>query len=183
MCEAQGQEVEPAAAAAAAVTGEDLPLGCSVAATVLGEGPVLEQVLRSMRRVDLDREMLQQSLEAGADAAQAVEVARALADHRWWPAPLREGALGLVAGGHAVPEVTRCLNQLAFSRLSEAQQRVAVAMMGDPDSGYALDGTAVAAALLGIALPSWDRRRPSSRTRVFTAASAAPSGASSRTSA
>jgi hypothetical protein len=178
---AQEEDVEPGAAVAVQLTGPDLAAGCAAVADLVGPRATLDAVLRSLRRVALDHEALRHSLGSGADTGQALEVARALAEYRWWPRSLRAGVFAIVATGRPVAEVLQCVNELAFTRLTVGQQKAALALMSDPEAPYGLDGTAIAAALLGIPLPARDATRPASRTRVFTAASARPSGASTRT--
>lgn len=164
----QDEDIEPEAAAIIALCGGDVAQGCFAVQVFLGAGKVRDAVLPALRAVSFDRAVLAELLAAGTPAEEALAVARALSKYTWWPLAMRRSVMAFLRSGGEPAAVLRCLNDLAFSGLSPRQQQSALSMLQAPDTPYGLDGTAVAAALLGIPLTSDGSRSHVRRTVVRT---------------
>lgn len=153
MREQQDEHLEPETSAIIAVCGPDLARGCVAAQTFLGAAHVRDMVLPAVRGMSFDREVLQELLQHGMTVSDGLEVASALAEYSWWPLHMRRSVVSFLRDGGEIERVLRCLRDLSFSQLSHQQQRTALMLLQAADTPYDMDGTAVAAALRGIALP------------------------------
>ncbi|RKS72697.1 hypothetical protein CLV35_2946 [Motilibacter peucedani] len=148
----QDEHIEPAAGAVVELCGRDLALGCWAAQEVLGMVYVRNLVMTALRSASFDRDILLELITAGISVEHGLEVAAALARYSWWPTHMRRSVVTFLKNGGDVDEVMRCLNDVAFSRLSSMQQRTALSMLQAEDTPYGMDGVAVAATLRGITL-------------------------------
>lgn len=149
----QEEEIEPEAGVVLELCGPDLALGLHVAQAVLGPSAMLTIVLPALRGEGYDRSVLDELIAGGTPVTEGLPIARALKSYSWWPLSMRRSVLDFVREGGQVQDVLDCFNDLAFSRLTPLQQRAALNMLQSREAGYDLDGTAVAAAVLGITLP------------------------------